>query len=223
MGTMRPKHLLSWTVSQALSSAGSIAVTAVALAVGGSGVLASEGCGSSGQYVWFQELTPEASAANREYLIGLGDTLNIRVLGHDEMTVREIVRSDGRIAMLLIGEVEAKGKRPSALKAELEGRLKDYIVSPSVAVNIDLVPPFTVVCLGEVAKPGAYPLEQDPSLAHALALAGGLSDYANKSSIFLVRPGPKPTRIRFTYESIYRNVGGAGEFPLNRGDFIEVE
>jgi len=215
MGTMRPNRWASLAVSIALSGG--------ALGLGGAGVLGAQGCGSSGQYVWFQDLTPEASAANREYLIGVGDTLNVRVLGHEEMTVRQVVRSDGRIAMLLIGEVEAKGKRPSALKAELEGRLKDYIVSPSVAVNIDLVPPLTVVLLGEVAKPGAYPLEQDPSLAHAIALAGGLSAYANRSSIFLVRPGPKPTRIRFTYESIYRNVGGAGEFPLNRGDLIEVE
>jgi polysaccharide export outer membrane protein len=219
MGILRPNHWASRAVSAAAAASWVLCIAGV-LATGG---FATEGCGSSGQYVWFQDLTPEASAANREYLIGSGDTLNIRVLGHDEMTVRQIVRSDGRIAMLLIGEVDAKGKRPSALKAELEGRLKDYIVSPSVAVNVDLVPPFTVVCLGEVARPGAYPLEQDPSLSHALALAGGLSDYANRSSIFLVRPGPKPTRIRFTYESIYRNVGGAGEFPLNRGDFIEVE
>jgi polysaccharide export outer membrane protein len=211
---LRPNHWVSLTVS---------AAAAASWILGTAAVPGTEGCGSSGQYVWFQELTPEASAANREFLIGTGDTLSIRVLGHDEMTVHQIVRSDGRIAMLLIGEVEAKGKRPSALKAELEGRLKDYIVSPSVAVNIDLVPPQTVVLLGEVAKPGAYPLDQDPSLAHALALAGGLSDYANKSSIFVVRPGPKPTRIRFTYESIYRNVGGAGEFPLTRGDLIEVE
>ena len=214
MGTMRPNPWASFAVWAAVAASSML---------GAAGVLATEACGSSGQYVWFQDLTPEASAANREFLIGTGDTLSVRVLGHDEMTVHQIVRSDGRIAMLLIGEVEAKGKRPSALKAELEGRLKDYIVSPSVAVNIDLVPPLTVVLLGEVAKPGAYPLDQDPSLVHALALAGGLSDYANKSSIFLVRQGPKPARIRFTYESIYRNVGGAGEFPLNRGDLIEVE
>ena len=218
MGTLRPKYwaFLASSLANALASPAVAVLMCLCAAV-------LAGCGSSGQYVWFQDLTPEASAANREYLIGIGDTLNIRVLGHDEMTVRQIVRSDGRIAMLLIGEVEAKGKRPSALKAELEGRLKDYIVSPSVAVNVDLVQPLVVVCLGEVKTPGAYALADDPSLAHAIALAGGVSDYANKSSIFLVRPGPKPTRIRFTYESIYRNVGGAGEFPLNRGDLIEVE
>jgi protein involved in polysaccharide export with SLBB domain len=220
MGTLRPNGWLSRMsrVSRAVSAA-----AAASWVLGTAGLVATSGCGSSGQYVWFQDMTPEVTAANREYLIGTGDTLSIRVLGHDEMTVHQIVRSDGRIAMLLIGEVEAKGKRPSALKAELEGRLKDYIVSPSVAVNVDLVPPFTVVCLGEVGRPGAYPVDQDPSVSHVLALAGGLSDYANRSSIFLVRPGQKPTRIRFTYESIYRNVGGAGEFPLNRGDFIEVE
>jgi polysaccharide export outer membrane protein len=161
--------------------------------------------------------------ATNEYIIGVGDVVSIRVLGHDEMTVKERVRSDGRMALLLIGDVEAKGKRPSALKAELEGRLKDYIVGASVVVNIDEVQPATVLILGEVTKPGAYPLDQDPRLAHALALGGGLTEYASRSSIFVVREQPRPIRIRFTYEAISRNIGGAADFELHRGDLVEVE
>ncbi len=189
---------------------------------GGLGAVAS-GCAGPGEYVWFQELPAESSRAGREYLIGVGDVVSIRVLGHDEMTLKQAVRSDGRLALLLIGEVEARGKRPSALKAELEARLKDYIVSPSVAVNIDTAPPLTVVLLGEVMRPGAYPLDQDSSLAHALALGGGLTDYASKSSVFVVRSEPKALRVRFKYEHIYRNIGGAGDFQLRRGDIVEVE
>lgn len=180
-------------------------------------------CGGSGQYVWFQQLPPEAALANSEYVIGVGDMVNIRVLGREEMTLRERVRVDGRVSLLLIGDVEAKGKRPSALKAELEGRLKDYIVSPSVVVNIDETQPTTVLLLGEVAKPGTYPLEQDPRLLHALSLGGGLTDYASRSGIFVVRSEPKAARIRFTYDSIRRNIGGAGDFQLHRGDVVEVE
>lgn len=191
----------------------------VCLALG----VAAAGCGSSGEYVWFQQLPSESTLAANEYIIGVGDIVSIRVLGHEEMTLRQKVRSDGRLGLLLIGDVEAKGKRPSALKAELEGRLKDFIVSPSVAVNIDEVQPATVLLLGEVAHPGAYPLDQDASLAHALALGGGLTDYASRSSIFVVRAEPKVARIRFTYESIYRNIGGAGDFQLHRGDLVEVE
>jgi polysaccharide export outer membrane protein len=195
------------------------------LAVGVCLVLAggAAGCGSSGEYTWFQQLPGQASLANNEYVIAIGDTVSIRVLGHEEMTLRQRVRPDGRLALLLIGDVEARGKRPSALKAELEGRLKDFIVSPSVAVNVDETMPITVILLGEVSKPGAYPLDQDTSLAHALALSGGLTDYASRSSIFVVRNDPKLTRIRFTYEAIYRNVGGAGDFQLRRGDLVEVE
>jgi len=180
------------------------------------------GC-AAGEYVWFQQLPSDTTRATNEYVIGVGDVVSIRVLGHEEMSVKERVRSDGRMALLLIGDVEARGKRPSALKAELEGRLKDYIVSPSVVVNIDEVQPTTVLILGEVTKPGAYPLDQDPRLAHALALGGGLTEYASRSAIFVVREQPRPIRIRFTYEAISRNVGGAADFELHRGDLVEVE
>jgi len=177
--------------------------------------------------VWFHQLPPETSRTINEYVIGIGDTVSIKVLAagtpREEMTTKQRVRGDGRISLLLIGDVEAKGKRPSALKAELEGRLKDYMVSPSVVVNIDDVQPMTVLLLGEIMRPGAYPLDQDPRLTHALALGGGLTDYASRSSIFVVRGEPKPMRIRFTYQSIYRNIDGAGDFVLRRGDVVEVE
>jgi polysaccharide export outer membrane protein len=180
------------------------------------------GCAGSGEYVWFHQLPSEAAASINEYVIGVGDVIAIRVLGHEEMQLRQRVRADGRVSLLLVGDVEAKGKRPSALKAELEGRLKDYYVSPSVSVNVDEAQPTTFVALGEVARPGAFPLDQDPRLLHALALCG-LTDFASRSSIYVVRQEPKRMRIRFTYESIYRNIGGAGDFVLHRGDLIEVE
>ena len=99
--------------------------------------------------------------AGNEYFIEVGDVVSIRVLGHDEMTVKERVRPDGRVALLLIGEVAVAGKRPGSLRAELEGRLKDFIVSPSVVVNVDEARPPTVLLLGEVTRPGGYPLEDD--------------------------------------------------------------
>jgi polysaccharide export outer membrane protein len=165
----------------------------------------------------------EAAAATNEYIIGVGDIVSIRVLGHEDMTVRQKVRTDGRLALLLIGDVEARGKRPSALKSELEGRLKDYIVSPSVVVNVDETQPLTVLMLGEVGHPGAIPLDPDRRLVNAIAQGGGLTDYASRDSIFVVRGEPKRVRIRFTYEAIYRNIGGAGDFLLHRGDVVEVE
>ncbi len=106
---------------------------------------------------------------------------------------------------------------------DLLGEMKDYIVSPNVAVNIEEVRPMNLVILGEVARPGAFPLENDFSLAHAIAVGGGLTDYASRNSIFVVRREPRPMRIRFAYQDIYRNVGGAGDFQLRPGDIVEVE
>ncbi len=181
------------------------------------------GCSGPGQYVWFDRLPQDKLMSGNEYFIDVGDMVSIKVLGHDEMTVRDRVRPDGRLALLLIGEVIAAGKRPGALRAELEGRLKDFIVSPSVVVNIDESQPPTVLLLGEVTRPGGYPLEHDLRLAHALALGGGLTEYASRSGIYVVRDRPAPMRIRFTYDAVTRNVGRAGEFQLHAGDVVEVE
>jgi polysaccharide export outer membrane protein len=181
------------------------------------------GCASAGEYEWFEQLPPGTTRVASEYIIGDGDVISIRVLGREEMTLKQRVRSDGRIALFLIGDVEVRGKRPSSLKSELEARLKDFIVSPSVVVNVDEAQPLTVVVLGEVTHPGAFQVDQDPSLARALALAGGLTEYASRAKIYVVRSQPTPIRIRFTYDAVRRNVAGAGDFQLHRGDLVEVE
>jgi len=180
-------------------------------------------CGGPGTFIWYSQVSPDQLAAPRDLVIHVGDTVSVRVLGHDEMTLKERVRSDGRIAVPLIGEVDAQGKRPAALRGELEGRLKDYIVSPSVMLNVDEVQPMTVVLLGEVGKPGAYTLEPYTGLAQALAMSGGLTEYAQRSRIFVVRTQPSPVRIRFTYEAISRDEGHAASFPLRSGDVVVVE
>lgn len=183
----------------------------------------SGGCAGPGEYVWFQSLPAEIAPSNHEYVVGVGDLLEVRVLGHEDMLTKERVRPDGRLSIPLVGDVDAKGKRLSGLKAELEGRLKDYIVSPSVSLILVEAQPLTILFFGEIAHPGAIPIDSDRRLAHAMALAGGLSDYASRSGIFVVRSDPRPIRIRFSYESIYRNIEGAGDFQLQPGDIIEVE
>jgi polysaccharide export outer membrane protein len=180
------------------------------------------GCSGAGQYVWFSELPPEGRQPT-DYVIGDGDMVSVRVLGHEDMNVHEKVRADGRIAVPILGDVDARGKRPSALRAELEARMKDYIVSPSVMVNVDEEQPLTVVVLGEVLKSGTYPLPPNSGLADALAASGGLTDYASRDSIYVLRQRPTPQRIRFTWEWVSRDTGRAARFPLRPGDVVVVE
>jgi polysaccharide export outer membrane protein len=184
-------------------------------------VAVPSGCVGAGSYVWFTALPPEA--ATGEYLVNVGDMVNIRVLAHDEMTTRVRVRADGRIALPIVGEVEARGKRPSALRSEIEARFKDYIVAPSVTLNIDETGPAHIAVLGEVVHAGVFPLEPNARLADALALSGGVTEYASRDRIFVVRVTPQPLRIRFTYEAVTRDEGQAAAFRLHADDVVVVE
>jgi polysaccharide export outer membrane protein len=186
-------------------------------------VACAAACSGAGQYVWFTDLPANQNARPPEFLIHVGDTISMHVLGHEEMTLKQKVRSDGRIAVPLIGEIDALDKRPSSLRAELEARLKDYIVSPSVMLSIDEVQPMTVVLLGEVGHPGSYTLEPYSGLAAALAAGGGLTEYARRDRIFVVRQRPTPARIRFTYDAISHDQARAAAFPLHNGDVVVVE
>jgi polysaccharide export outer membrane protein len=177
-------------------------------------------CSGPGQYVWFSELPADPTGA---LVVHPGDTVSVRVLGHEEMSVKEKVRPDGRIALPLIGELEAQGKPPASLRGEIEARLKDYIVSPSVMLSVDDVQALSVAVLGEVTRPGNYVVEPPGGLAQVLAASGGLNEFARRDRIFVVRRHPSPARIRFTYEAVSRNEGKAGSFQLHPGDVVVVE
>ncbi len=181
-------------------------------------------CGGAGHYVWAKDL-PTAAVSPHEYLIGAGDLISIRVVNQDSVSTHARVRTDGRIALPLLGDVEVRGKTPSSLRAELEARLKEYIVAPSVTVNVEEVAPVMVSVLGEVAHPGVVKLDPNASVAEALASAGGLTDYANRDRIFVVRRESKadPLRVRFTFDGLEGSDPAAIRFGLRRGDVVVVE
>jgi polysaccharide biosynthesis/export protein len=182
------------------------------------------GCSSAGTFVWYQDV-PKADWGSQtgEYVIGVGDTLTIRVYDNEPLTTHGKIRSDGRLAIPFAGEVVVAGKHPSDLARELEVRFKEFIVSPRVTVNIDESRPVNVGVVGEVAHPGALALEPSAGLLQAIAQAGGPGQYANKSRIFVLRQYPQFRRIRFTYEALIHNEGGAATFPLRNGDVIVLE
>jgi polysaccharide export outer membrane protein len=186
--------------------------------------LTSVGCASTGPFVWYHDLPQSAwNPASSEYTIGVGDALTLRVYEQDTLNTTVKVRSDGRISMALLGEVAAAGKHPQDLARELEGVLKQFVVTPHVTVVVDQSQPVTVNVLGEAVKTGALTLERPARLLQALAQTGGVTEYADKSEIFVIRQFPTFTRIRFTYDSILNNQGGAATFPLQSGDVIQIE
>jgi polysaccharide export outer membrane protein len=181
-------------------------------------------CSSVGAFVWYQEVPKSDWGSHTgDYVIGVGDTITVRVYDNEPLTTHGKIRSDGRMAFPFAGEVVVAGKHPSDLARELEVRFKEFIVSPRVTVNVDESRPLSIGVVGEVGKPGALALEPNAGLLQALAQAGGMTQYASKSRIFVLRQFPQFRRIRFTYEALIHNDGGAATFPLRNGDVIVVE
>jgi polysaccharide export outer membrane protein len=152
-----------------------------------------------------------------------GDLIEIRVFNQDPISTHARVRSDGRISMPILGDVDIRGKRPADVKADLEIRLKDYVNSPSVTVTVQESHPITISVLGEVSHQGVFPIDPHATLAEVIALAGGLTDYASRDRLFVVRTGPQPLRARFTYDEVSHGDPPTAAFALRQGDLIVVE
>jgi polysaccharide export outer membrane protein len=182
-------------------------------------------CGS-GQYVWVSDLPAGAfSHPTSGYVVRDGDLVSVRVFNQEALSTRARVRSDGRIALPVIGEVEMRGKSPAAVRAEIEERLKSggILLVASVTVTVEEFQPILVSVLGEVGKSGTYPFDPHVNIAHVIAAAGGLTEYASRSSIFVVRSGPQPLRVRFRYEDVSRGDPRSASFELHHGDLVVVE
>lgn len=189
--------------------------------------IALSGCGPSGVYTWVDALsaadlaTPNAS----KYVIEIGDLLNVRVYNQDAMSTRARVRPDGKISVPLLGDVDVKGRRPDETAKDLETRMKTLIVAPSIIVTVEEVQPLRVSVMGEVNRPGAYVVDAGSGVLHALALGGGLTEFAHNDRIFVLRaaPGGSPSRIRFTYEDLTQGAGKGAAFSLRSGDVVVAE
>jgi polysaccharide biosynthesis/export protein len=179
------------------------------------------GCSSPGPYVWINSL-PVTNEQPRPYLIAPGDVLDVRVYNEERLSIRGRVRVDGRITLPLLGEVAAEGKAPAQLAQEVQDRLKSFLQSPVVTVQVDETHPSNFSLVGEITRPGVFPLPANTGLLEALAIGGGLTQYANPETIYVLRK-TMPQRIRVTYRELTENEPHAVAFRLRDGDVIVVE
>ncbi len=181
-------------------------------------------CAGAGSFVWYRDV-PQAEwgTDTGEYVLGVGDAIAVKVYEQEPLSSTIKIRRDGRISLQLAGELIAAGKHPSALAREIEGKLKEFIVTPHVTVIVETAQPITVYALGEISHVGSLTLDPPAHLIDAIALAGGPNDYANKSRVFVLRPFPQFQRIRFDYDALLRNEGNSAYFPLRSGDSIVIE
>lgn len=130
-----------------------------------------------------------AESAERPYLIGAFDKVEVDVYGVPELSRREIqVDASGRIAFPLAGTVDANGLTPEQLANEIAGRLRGrYVRNPQVTVNLTELVSRVVTVDGEVREPGRYAVVGRMTLMRAIASARGVSEFARMSEVVVFR------------------------------------
>ena len=177
------------------------------------------GC-STGRYVWADAL--REPRVQGEYVIAAGDVVGMRIFNQETMTTRARVRDDGKITVPLLGDVEVRGRTPTAAASDVALRYREYLSSPKVTLTVEEAQPTSVSVLGEVGRPGIYALEPGAGVLQALAAAGGLTEYAGRSSIYVVRRAPAQ-RVRFSLSSLVEAGTRSATFRLRAGDVVVVE
>lgn len=131
-------------------------------------------------------LTTIPSLAN-EYILGVGDVLQISVWGHTELATEVAIRPDGYLTFPLVGDHWAVGKTARQLSRELQEILGEFVINPQVTVIVRQFRTLQVQVLGEVHKTGYYQLNADSRLVDVLALAGGPTRTADLSNVSITR------------------------------------
>ena len=158
------------------------------------------------------------------YAIGIGDVLEISVWKNPELAVTTPVRPDGRISVPLLGDVQASGLTPLALRQTLTDRFAEFVTAPGVSVVIKEINSRKVFVTGEVKSPGAFDLQPRTKLMQVLAMAGGLTPYAKGRVVVLrdSRDGRGDRRFEINLEQIVSGKKSSDNLVLQPGDTLVV-
>jgi polysaccharide export outer membrane protein len=172
-----------------------------------------------------EQPAPAEPPAKYEYVIGPADLLEIAVWQNELLSRTVPVRPDGRISLPVINDVQAAGLTPLALQAVLIKALAGYIQTPEVSVIVREVHSFNVSVIGNVKTPGRYELTSRVTVLDVLAMAGGLTEYADRGRIVILRrDGETTEQIPFAYDKLTPGNGSKGQvnFFVQPDDIILV-
>jgi polysaccharide biosynthesis/export protein len=163
------------------------------------------------------------ATADPNYVIGAQDVLDINVWKEPDVSRVVPVRPDGKISLPLLNDVQAAGLTPSELAAQVTESLKKYVTNPQVTVIVTTINSQRVYILGEVTRPGAFPLLPGMSVLQALSSAGGFTQFAKVKSIFVRRvENGKESKYPFNYRDVITGKRPEQDILLKAGDTIVV-
>jgi polysaccharide biosynthesis/export protein len=194
------------------------------LAQGGSGGAAAASTANPAQPSQSVDASTAAKPHDDSFVIGNDDVLAINVWKEPDISRSIPVRSDGKISLPLVGEVQAAGRTPLKLEVEIANRLKNYISEPEVTVIVQQINSQKFNILGQVNHPGTFVIANSPTVLDAIALAGGFRDFAKQKSIYILRQNADgtQTRIPFNYKEVVKGQNSAQNIKIQPRDTIVV-
>lgn len=158
-----------------------------------------------------------------EYVIGPEDVLSIVFWRDKDMSGEVAVRPDGMVSLPLLDDVQAAGLTPTQLRDRVVEASKRFITDPNVSVIVRQMNSRKVHITGEVEKPGAYVLTGPTAVVQLIALAGGLTEYAKKDKIVILRTvNGAPFSYAFNYKSVSQRINLKQNIQLQPGDTVVV-
>lgn len=184
----------------------------------------SAGCASVSK----EALDEVAKPVSKEFLLGPEDVLEVTVWRNQDLSRTVVVRPDGKISLPLIGDVPASGLSSSQVAAKIASRLTEFKENPNVSVSIKEVNSYFIYVLGEVLKPGKYPIKSYATVLQGVSLAGGFTNFASKNKMAVLRTVTNgdgeqhQIRLPVPYDELVSGKGAIGNFVLKTGDTIVV-
>ncbi len=147
-----------------------------------------------------QLIINQAFATDKSYQINKGDKLKITVWKENDLDAEVMVLPDGTISFPIVGTVLAAGKNIDELQEFLQQQLEEYIQGPEVLVSLITVEGNVIYIIGEVARPGPITMTKNLKVMQALSLAGGLTPFASRNNIRILRETVEGKSISIPFE-----------------------
>ncbi len=163
--------------------------------------------------------SPGAAVDPNSYRIGAEDVILLRVWREPELSGLVSVRPDGKINLLLVGEIEASELTPVELESKITKAYEKILKNPIVTIQVQKVESKRYFLSGEVNKAGAFPLVRPMTVLEALTIAGGTREFANNKKIVIMRGNE---RIKFNYNEVIKGKKLEQNIQLQPGDHIYV-
>lgn len=168
-------------------------------------------------------LRADAQTAEADYKMHAGDQLEVSVWKEVDLQRTVLVRPDGKFSFPLTGEVQAAGRSPAEIRADIENRLRAYIPEPVVTVTVTGVNGNGIYVIGQVNKPGAFVMNPRVNVLQALSLAGGMTPFAKLDNIIVIRSaGGAQRSLPFHYNQVSDGKNLAENITLEAGDVVVV-